>query len=128
MMASREEAGPSAGFTLIEVLVAFGILALVVGSAMVSISYSSRLFGRADEVRRAEVLAESLIAEKFTRAPGQAEHESGTTAGLRWTVTRAVRSEDPAGGTRVIDFNLELATQKGRMIDRYSTVYVEQGP
>ena len=120
---------PAAGFTLIEVIVSFLILAMVLGSATLSISYSARLYRKADEISAAGQLAQGLIAEKFDRRPGQPEREAGTEGALRWTITRKILAGAfTANGGRLIGFDLALTDRSGRVLDRYSSLYVERQP
>ena len=67
------------GFTLIEVIVSFLILATVLGSTTLSISYSASLYRKADQIRVADQLAENVIAERFDTRPQQPENEMGAT-------------------------------------------------
>jgi type II secretory pathway pseudopilin PulG len=127
MQVDEREDSPIAGFTLIEVIVAFVVLALVLGSVTLSISYSGRLYHRADQVTLAGDLAERVIAERFNKVPQQLEHESGSDGSLRWTVERRVLADDFTGkGGRLMEFDLELLDTGGRVVDHYETLYVER--
>lgn len=118
--------GSTDGFTLIEVIIAFLMLAMVLASTALSVSYSSRLYRRADEARAARGLAEQLVAEKLVRTPQQPEQESGTSDEIRWTIARKILSSHfGAGGGNLVSFDLDLRDRSGRLIDRYSSVYVE---
>ena len=115
------------GFTLIEVIIAFLMLAMVLASTALSVSYSSRLYRRADEARAARDLAEQLVAEKLVRTPQQPEQESGASGEIRWTIARKIVASHfgPDGGN-LVGFDLDLRDRDGRLIDRYSSVYVER--
>jgi general secretion pathway protein I len=75
------------GFTLVEVVVAIAILALMAGVIFRVNSDSIRNIHRADALANASVLAQSLIAKVGTEIPlreGETRGQSG--AGLRWLV------------------------------------------
>jgi general secretion pathway protein I len=72
------------GFTLLEVLVSFVILAISLG---VLLEVFSSGVGRADDgeqQRRAVLLAQSLLARIGTEEPLGPGERSGTADGLRW--------------------------------------------
>jgi general secretion pathway protein I len=75
------------GFTLVEVVVAIAILALMAGVIFRVNSDSIRNIHRADALADASALAQSLIAKVGTEIPlreGETRGRSGT--GLRWRV------------------------------------------
>jgi type II secretory pathway pseudopilin PulG len=123
-----EEAG--AGFTLIEVIISFLILSLVLAGTTLSVSYSARLYRKADETRLAAELAERLIAERFDTRPGQAEHEAQSDgSGLRWSIDRKVLTHEvTANGGRMIGFDFTIFDGNGNVLDRYRSFYVERQP
>lgn len=69
------------GFSLLEVLVAFSILALCLGVLLRIFGGNGRLAGLADEHSRAVVLAESLLANAGVEKPLQVGQSSGTLDG-----------------------------------------------
>lgn len=74
-----------AGFTLLEVLVAFVIFALSMGALYESFSGSLRRTLRAEVQERAWLSAQSLLAEIRVRpAPWPAEEKGETPTGLDW--------------------------------------------
>jgi general secretion pathway protein I len=127
--ANESTADARDGFTLIEVIVAFLVLATVLGSATVSISYSSKLYSRADEIRMAGELAERLIAEKFDHRSGQGDSEAGTNGVLHWRIARHLLASDfTAAGGRLIGFDLTILDRRGQVLDQCDTIYVERQP
>ena len=75
------------GFTLVEVVVAIAILALMAGIIFRVNSDSIRNIHRAEVLANASALAQSLIAKVGTEIPlreGEARGQSGT--GLQWRV------------------------------------------
>jgi general secretion pathway protein I len=127
MLANEPTTDARDGFTLIEVIVAFLVLATVLGSATMSISYSSKLYRRADEIRMAGELAERLIAEKFDHRPGQSDSEAGVDGVLRWTIARhPLTNEFTVSGGRLVTFELTILDHRGQVLDKYNTIYVER--
>ena len=76
------------GFSLLEVLVAFVIMALSLGVLYQTLGGSVRGGGRADETLRAVLLAHSLLARHQT-VPPQGLHEEGEDDGYGWTLSSA---------------------------------------
>jgi len=72
------------GFSLLEVLVAFSILALSLGVLMQLFSGSMRNTLAGDAYSRAVELAESTLALAGTEVPLQAGSHAGEEKGLRW--------------------------------------------
>ena len=117
---------PDAGFTLIEVIVSFVILATVLGSATLSLSYSARLGREADMKRLAVQCAERVIAEKFSRRPDLPESENGGDDDCRWHITRRMaKAAYTESGRNLIVFNIEILNDDGRRADAFETYYVE---
>jgi general secretion pathway protein I len=76
-MASKPMA-TQAGFSLLEVLVAFSILALSLGVLLRMFGGDGRLAGQAEEYSRAVVLAQSLLANAGVEAPLMPGQSNGT--------------------------------------------------
>lgn len=86
------------GFSLLEVLVAFSILALSLGVLLRIFSGDGRLAGQAEEHSRAVVLAQSLLAGAGVEAPLEPGESSGNIDGqFDWTmsVTPFIPSGEP---------------------------------
>lgn len=82
--------GASPGFSLIEVVVSFMILALALGVLLTGLSTGVRGTGRAAEASLALLYAESLLAEAGTSVALAAGENSGAhPGGYRWR--RAIR-------------------------------------
>lgn len=117
---------PTAGFTLIEVIVSFVLLAAVLGSATLSLSYSAKL-GREGEAKRLAVqCAERVIAEKFTRLPGLPDTEAGDNGDCKWRIDRKMlKAAYTESGRNLVAFRLEILDGGGRPIDKFESYYVE---
>jgi general secretion pathway protein I len=74
------------GFSLLEVLVAFSVLALSLGLLLRIFGGNGRLAGLADEHARAVVLAQSLLSQAGVEAPLRPGQLGGTDAPFDWTL------------------------------------------
>ena len=120
------DAPSQAGFTLVEVIVSFVILAMVLGSATLSVAYSARLDRQAEEKRLAVECAERVIAERFSRLPGAPLSETGADQDCRWRITRkAIKPKYTESGRGLVAFRLEVLGETGRTIETFDTYYVE---
>ena len=87
------------GFSLLEILVAFAILALALGVLLRIFGGAGRIAGTADEYSRAIVLAESLMAAAGIETPlepGETRGELDDT--YRWNLRVEPYEWDPRGG------------------------------
>lgn len=86
--ASKEKSGPfrdQSGFSLLEVLVAFSILALVLGALLQVFSGGLRNAALAEEYSHATLLAEAMLSRAGKDIPLEAgEYGEETDAGYRW--------------------------------------------
>ncbi len=78
--------GRQAGFSLLEILVAFSILALSLGVLLRIFGGDGRLAALADEHSRAIVLAESLLANAGVEEPLRPGESTGETDGYSWSM------------------------------------------
>lgn len=129
-MRAREPSAWNAGFTLVEVIVSFTILALVLGSVTVSLSYAARLHRASEAKQSAMSCAERLIAEKLDEAPGLPATEGGADeGGCRWRITRRIARTAFAESARsLVAFRLEILDDQQHPIDAFETFYVERLP
>ncbi len=109
-----------AGFTLIEVIVAFALLALALTLLLGSLSGAARQVGSADKASRATLHAESLLAQLGVVEPLRPGRQQGEFEDGRYTwtldVSPYVDPERPgqamaAGGAPLL--RIELTTRWG---------------
>ena len=99
------------GFTLIEALAAFAILALSLGQLLRSIGLGAENERRADFLNRATADGQSHLAALGLSLPLAAGDSSGHyDDGLRWdlTVARDRSGSSTAGGSLVIGYRVRL--------------------
>ncbi len=83
----RGSSGRQDGFSLLEILVAFSIMALTLGVLLRIFGGAGRIAGTADEYSRAIVVAESLLASAGVESPLQPGETSGEIGeSYRWTL------------------------------------------
>ncbi len=73
------------GYSLLEVLVAFAIMAFALGALYRASGGSVRALGEIGYQQRAVVLAESLLALRDS-VPADGWHETGESAGFAWRI------------------------------------------
>lgn len=105
------------GFTTLETLVAFTILALVLGAASQSIGLSARSLARANQSVDAAQRALDLVALETARAARLPAPVDGETGGAGWLVQRRIVQE---GGRRFVALRVTIET--GGVSDTFATV------
>ena len=84
------------GFSLLELLVAFAIMALALGMLYRASGSSARAVGDAERYQRAVILAESLLAMRDAVSPG-GWRAAGESAGYAWRIVSAPYVTDITG-------------------------------
>lgn len=118
----RRGAARVRGFTLLEVLVAFALLAMAMTLLLGTLSGAARQIGQADRAGRAALHAQSLLAQLGVDGPLQPGSKDGTTEdGYRWQL-QVAPWQDPAhpefaasnpGAPRLLDVRLVVAWGEG---------------
>lgn len=129
-MRSHEQAAADAGFTLIEVIVSFIILAMVLGSVTLSLSYAARLHRMSDAKQSAITCAERVVAERLSRSPNLPQRESSADdEDCHWRIARRIaRAAYTESARNLISFRLEILDSRGNPVDVFETYYVEALP
>jgi len=87
----------SAGFTLLEVLVALAILGIGLGVVFQGISQGLRLRGESAENVRLSLVTERLLGDLVEREAAPTELETGEESGCRWRLDPVERPVVPGG-------------------------------
>lgn len=74
------------GLSLLELLVAFAIMAIALGMLYKAVGSSARTVGETENYQRAVLVAESLLAARDA-IPAEGWKESGQSAGFDWQVS-----------------------------------------
>lgn len=97
-----------AGFTLLEVLVAFALLAVAFGVLLEAFGGALKGAARTDEMRIATALARTTLAATGAEIPLEAGERRGTSAnGLAWHV-HMVRHGDPRAEMPVAAYEIAV--------------------
>lgn len=114
MPAARDRTD-EAGFTLIEVLVAFVISAVMLGAIFVAVeragSRSLDVALQADAI----LLARSSV-EEFVMAPYTPGERDGASGSLRWQAIEEVVRADPRGLAGLVRLRLTVSDEAGRRL------------
>lgn len=84
------------GLTLLELLVAFAIMALSLGMLYRAMGGSARSVADVDRYQRAVVLAQSLLSLRDT-VPEQGWNQAGESGGYQWQIASAPFATDVKG-------------------------------
>jgi type II secretory pathway pseudopilin PulG len=128
-MQDREPSGSTAGFTVVEVIVSFVILATVLGSVAISLASSARLHRASEAKKQAQACAERILAEQFATKAGLPSVESGAESSCRWRLSRrVVKLASIAAPRNLVSFRLEILDPTERVIEAFESYYVESSP
>lgn len=99
------------GFSLLEILVAFVVLALTLSMIMQIFSGGLRNVGRSDEYSRAVLVAEAKLAE-ISGSPLQLGTLSGIADNFKWSSNVAAYTDPAASSQNPFDPNLAVELYK----------------
>ena len=119
------------GFSLLEVLVAFTIMAMVLGVIYQLSGSSMRTASRVERQGYAVVMAQSLLA-RFAQVPVSGVHESGGVPGdLQWQLASAPWPDDNEYGQEIPMHQLSARVywqERGRTYEVVLTTMLPQAP
>jgi general secretion pathway protein I len=107
------------GFTLLEVIVAFAILALTLVATNQSVAMATSQIRRSEEIQQAEILAQDVLVEIMLGSTVPRSSSGDGPSKLRWRLS----SEQLriATGSPLARLTLEISTDSGRKVRDYVT-------
>ena len=127
----RAGAGPQAGFTLVEVVVALALLAIVMTTVFRLQSSALLWLARADEGERAAIIADGLLAQLGIGQPLRpGERTAGRAGDYLWTIeTAPYAGTEPAGPRpdRLVQVRIAVGSP-GRPAFELVTLRLASGP
>ncbi|MEW6691611.1 MAG: prepilin-type N-terminal cleavage/methylation domain-containing protein [Pseudomonadota bacterium] len=120
MRRSSPRGGLARGFSLLEVVVAFSILAMAMGVLMALFSQGLRNAQVARDYGRALVLAQSRLAEVGVTSPLRPGTEEGLSGGLVWRVEVAELPREGKHPLRAYQVTVEVVAGEGRAVTLHS--------
>lgn len=123
----REESPADAGFTLVEVLVALVVTALLLSIAMNGAIAAKDRANRAAAKQRAVELAASLVDERKV-APFSAAPANGIEDKLQWSVAERVVMADPRGLMLLSEIEATIVNPAGVRLAEVRVRKLKQAP
>jgi general secretion pathway protein I len=125
-----EPAPRTAGFTLIEVLVALVILAIASGFAFGVVSDSFDHLSQSELEQQAVMVAEGSLARLGHDLPVQSGRMAGTDGPMHWAIEIAAPMADPppAEGWAAYPVNVDVDWRDGRVARHLRLQSVRLGP
>jgi len=107
------------GFTLIEVIVAFAILALALIATNQSVAMATSQIRRSEEIQQAEMLAQGVLIEIMLGATVPRSASGDDPSELRWKLSSTELRI--AANSPLARVTLEISTDSGRKVRDYVT-------
>jgi len=107
------------GFTLLEVIVAFAILALTLIATNQSLAMATSQIRRSEEIQLAEMLAQDVLVEIMLGATVPKSASGDGPSKLRWRLSS--EKLRIATGSPLARVTLEISTDSGRKVRDYVT-------
>lgn len=104
-----------AGFTLVEVLVAFAVTAVTLGMIFAGVQLATSRERAVAEQAEAARIARSQI-ERFVAAPYVEGTREGEEGHLRWRAEERSAMRDPRGLMILAEFNLEIRNARNQRL------------
>lgn len=114
-----EAIGDDAGFTLIEVLVALVMSALLLAVIFDGVALTRTRTVNAARRREALLLGQELLARGAV-APFSAEPTRGAANGLAWQVSQQIEARDPRGLLALVRVHAAITTVDGKQVSDYA--------
>ena len=108
------------GFTLLEVIVAFAVLALSLMAVNKSVALATTQIRRAEQLQRVEELAQNVMADILLSQHTIPRHATGASeSDLRWELS--AHNADPTGKLAVTRVTLTILADSGGRLRSYTT-------
>ncbi|MGH6912898.1 MAG: type IV pilus modification PilV family protein [Geminicoccales bacterium] len=109
---ARRQSAPARGFTLLEVLVALIVFALLFGILSQIMRTGLRRSATAEEIATASLLAQSQLERVGVEVPFEVGETSGETDGMRWRTATQLIEPEP-GETEIGSYLIEVTVAWG---------------
>jgi len=123
----RIESRHEKGFTLVEVLVALVVTALLMAIVLDGAATARERNSKSAEKREAVLLARNLLT-RASADPYQKTPQTGTSNGLTWQISERVERSDRRGLFGLIRIEARIANRKERQLLVVDTLHIKTMP
>jgi prepilin-type N-terminal cleavage/methylation domain-containing protein len=116
---------PESGFTLVEVLVAMVVSALLIGILFQGATLARERQAHGQRTISASLLAQSIYAQELNGVALNAD-KRGTTDGLNWHVRETVILRDPRGFYGLVALQVQIERADGKVLGALSGRHVKR--